>query len=509
MISRRTLLKELGAGSAMLAMPAFLAACAPKHMRQDPLPTDPFGAWFGVDPLSTRLVLEELSQHGADWAELYFQHSRSTSLSLEDGIVSQASSRIDQGVGLRVVVGDHTGYAFTEDLSLEAMRAAAKSAAAIAKAGPARLPTDFAHVPQPEFYSVALPWSEVGIDQRLPLLERAAAITRALDTSITKVSVNWSDEEQRVLIATLEGGYHLDRRPMSRIWVNVTAVKNGVTRSNSANLAGRRGLEWYTEEKLQLLAKQAVDRTMVLFDARRPPAGELPVVLAAGASGILLHEAVGHGMEADFNRKNISIYADMIARKVAPDFVTIVDDGTVPNERGALNVDDEGIPGQRTVLVEKGYLASYLHDRISAKHYQMKSTGSGRRESFRFPPMPRMRCTSMEDGPHSREEILASVKKGIIAETFTNGQVQIGAGDFTFYIKNGWMIEDGKVTYPISDCNIIGNGPDALRRLTMAANDSMLDTGGWTCGKDGQSVPVSQGLPTVLVSSLTVGGQDG
>jgi TldD protein len=286
-------------------------------------------------------------------------------------------------------------------------------------------------------------------------------------------------------------------------------VKNGVTRSNSANLAGRRGLEWYTEEKLQLLAKQAVDRTMVLFDARRPPAGELPVVLAAGASGILLHEAVGHGMEADFNRKNISIYADMIARKVAPDFVTIVDDGTVPNERGALNVDDEGVPGQRTVLVENGYLASYLHDRISAKHYQMKSTGSGRRESFRFPPMPRMRCTSMESGPHSREEILASVKRGIIAETFTNGQVQIGAGDFTFYIKNGWMIEDGKITFPISDCNIIGNGPDALRRLSMAANDSVLDTGGWTCGKDGQSVPVSQGLPTVLVSSLTVGGQDG
>jgi len=199
----------------------------------------------------------------------------------------------------------------------------------------------------------------------------------------------------------------------------------------------------------------------------------------------------------------------MIARKVAPDFVTIVDDATLPNERGALNVDDEGVQGRRTVLVEKGYLASYLHDRVSAKHYQLESTGSGRRESFRFPPMPRMRCTYMEAGPHSRDEIIASVKKGILAETFTNGQVQIGAGDFTFYIKNGWMIEDGKLSYPISDCNIIGNGPDALRRLSMAGNDPALDTGGWTCGKDGQSVPVSQGLPTVLVSSLTVGGLHG
>ncbi|MBW2257329.1 MAG: TldD/PmbA family protein, partial [Deltaproteobacteria bacterium] len=218
---------------------------------------------------------------------------------------------------------------------------------------------------------------------------------------------------------------------------------------------------------------------------------------------------IGHGMEADFNRKGISIYSDMIGKKVAPDFVTIVDDGTQPGERGALNVDDEGTSCERTVLVENGILATYMHDRISARHYGLpKSTGSGRRQSFRHPVIPRMRITHMLDGPHTRDEVIGAVESGIVAETFTNGQVQIGAGDFTFYIKNGWLIEKGQITAPIKDCNIIGNGPEALRKVTMAANDSKLDTGGWTCGKDGQRVPVSQGLPTVLVSSMTVGGEN-
>jgi TldD protein len=296
---------------------------------------------------------------------------------------------------------------------------------------------------------------------------------------------------------------------MAQLSVNVTAKKNGKSQANGSSIAARRGLADYDDARLEKLAQEAVDRTMVLFGARKAPAGELPVVLAAGASGILLHEAIGHGMEADFNRKNTSIYSAMLGKKVAPDFVTIVDDGTIEHERGALNVDDEGNACERTVLVDKGVLASYLHDRISARHYKLaKSTGSGRRESFRHVPLPRMRCTFMENGPHTKDEIIASVKKGIVAETFTNGQVQIGAGDFTFYIKNGWLIENGKITAPIRDCNIIGNGPEALKLVTMAANDSKLDTGSWTCGKDGQGVPVSQGLPTVLVSKMTVGGSD-
>jgi TldD protein len=292
------------------------------------------------------------------------------------------------------------------------------------------------------------------------------------------------------------------------MFVTVTAERDGERQSNRANIAARRGIDFYTEENLRRVAQQAVDRTMILFEARRPPAGEMPVVLASGASGILLHEAIGHGMEADFNRKEISIYAEMLNRQVAEPFVTIVDDGTLESERGALNVDDEGQPAGRTVLVENGRLVSYMHDGISSRHYGVDVTGSGRRQSFRHPPMPRMRCTYMEPGPHTRDEIIENVQRGILAETFTNGQVQIGAGDYTFYIKNGWLIEDGRLTAPIKDVNIIGTGPETLRRISMVADDAELDTGGWTCGKRGQSVPVSLGIPTVLVSELTVGGEN-
>jgi predicted Zn-dependent protease len=242
-----------------------------------------------------------------------------------------------------------------------------------------------------------------------------------------------------------------------------------------------------------LLAGEAVDRTMFLFDAGKPPAGEMPVVLAAGASGILLHEAIGHGMEADFNRKGVSIYASRMNERIAPSFVTVVDNGTLDGSRGAINIDDEANPSERTVLVQDGVLKSYLHDEISAKHYGVAPTGSGRRESFRHPPMPRMRATYMEPGPHKPEEIIASVKNGIYCTSFSNGQVHIGAGDFAFYMKTGYLIEDGKLTRPLKDVNIIGNGPTALERVEMVGDDLMLDEGGWTCGKDGQGVPVSQG----------------
>lgn len=509
--SRRELLAGAGSMFAVLSMTGSLAACA-RSGRLDTatgaLPRDPFLTWFSIDEAVLRSTLSELSSRGADAADVYLQHLRRNSISLEDGLISKASSTVDQGAGLRVVVGDQVGFAFTEDLSAESIAAAARTAASIASGSAARVPTRFADGKVPRFYDIPVAWSAVGVDRKLPLLRKVEELARKADPSITKVSVSWTDEEEKVLIATLDGRIVVDTRPNTRLWVNVTAERGGVRQSGSSNLAARQGIDWYTEERLQQVAKEAVDRTLILFEAKRPPAGELPVVLAAGASGILLHEAVGHGMEADFNRKGTSIYSEMIGKKVAPDFVTIVDDGTVLNERGALNVDDEGNPCERTVLVDNGILASYLHDSISARHYKLASTGSGRRESFRHTPMPRMRCTYMEDGPHTREEIIASVKNGIVAETFTNGQVQIGAGDFTFYIKNGWLIEDGKITAPIKDVNIIGNGPEALRNVTMAANDARLDTGGWTCGKDGQSVPVSQGLPTVLVSKMTVGGEN-
>jgi TldD protein len=512
MIDRRRFLYAAGAGTALLTMPQFLVGCARQGAPALPgaIPENPFLAWFGIDEAMLGRVMAELTSRGATHADAYFQHVRNNSIAMEDGIISQASSKIEQGVGLRVVVGDQVGFAFTEDLTEAAMLAAARTAAAIASGAPGPRPERFAYREGGRgHYQVAVPWSEVGVDRKLPRIQQAEAFARAGDPSIKKVAVYWVDSEERVMVVNRDGRIVTDQRPMARLYVNVTAEQGGVTQSNGSNIAGRRGFDWFDDAALRKVAKEAVDRTMVLFDARRPPAGELPVILAAGASGILLHEAIGHGLEADFNRKGTSIYATMIGQKIAPDFVTIVDDALLDHERGALNVDDEGNDTERTVLVENGVLRSYLHDQISADHYRLPPTGSGRRESYRHAPLPRMRCTYMTNGPHSREEVIAAVKgTGIIAETFTNGQVQIGAGDYTFYIKNGWLVENGKVTAPIKDVNIIGNGPESLRRITMAANDSRLDTGGWTCGKDGQGVPVSQGLPTVLVSKLTVGGEN-
>ena len=469
--------------------------------------TDPLDL-FEVDDTIVRRTLGELGARGAEQAELFFQRARSTSITYQDGIVSRADASVDRGVGLRCVVREQTGYAYTEELTAESMRDAAQAAASIASGRGASAPLSIAREPLlADRYRVEVPWRDVSIAAKLPILRRAAELARAADPSIVKVEVSWGDGESQVLIADLSGRVIADERPMTRMTITVTAEKGGKRQTNRANIAARRGLDFYTEERLRAVVQQAVDRTMVLFDARRPPAGELPVVLAAGASGILLHEAIGHGMEADYNKKRVSIYADMLGRKVASPLVTIVDDGTLEHERGALNVDDEGRDAERTVLVERGVLVGYMHDAMSARAYGVRPTGSGRRQSFRHAPLPRMRCTTMEPGPHSAEEIVRSVKRGVLAETFTNGQVQIGAGDYTFYIKNGWLIEDGRVTAPIKDVNIIGTGPETLRRITMVGDDAKLDTGGWTCGKQGQSVPVSLGMPTVLVSHATIGGE--
>ncbi len=505
-MKRRRFLKATLAGGAVVTMPTFLQAQGAAAVGATP--DNPFMSWFGIDETTIRRVMQELVANGADDADLYFDHGRLNSVTMEDGIISSARSSIKQGVGLRVVVGDQTGFAFSEDLSLEAMIKAARTAAAVAKSGKSLLPQHFDPQQMGDLYHINMPWSEVGIDKKLPIISTVERMARQRDPAVEKVKVQWSDHEQRVMIATLDGRIVTDFRPMTRLWCIVTAKKGEQVQSNSANIAARRGVDFYDEQRLKTLADQAVDRTLVLFDARRPPAGEMPVVLAAGASGILLHEAIGHGMEADFNRKGTSIYTDMMGKKVAESFVTVVDQGDLPYERGSINRDDEGNLSQRNVLVNNGILETYLHDNISARHYGIKPTGTGRRESYKYAPMPRMTSTFMENGPHSKDEMIASMKTGIVAETFTNGEVEIGAGDFTFYIKNGWLVENGKVTAPIKDCNIIGNGPEVLKGITMVAADSKLDTGGWTCGKDGQSVPVSLGMPSVLVSKMTVGGRN-
>jgi len=509
-IKRREFLGHVAAGSAVLTMPVFLNGCGVQQAVAvaGKTPENPFMEWFGVDQGIVSRVMSELTANGAGAADLYFQHTRSNSLTLEDGIVSKANSGIDQGVGLRVVIGEQTGYAFTEDLTLPSMLAAARTASAIASGSRVAAPQAFNPKEMGGMYSTTVPWADVGIEQKLPLLKFVEKTARSLDEAVDKVAVYWADVDDRVMIATLDGHLVMDHRPMTRVTAVVTAKQGDEVQSGYSNIAAREEIGWYTEERLAKMSQEAVDRTLVLFEARRPPAGEMPVILAAGASGILLHEAIGHGMEADFNRKGTSIYSDMIGKKVAEPFVTIVDEASIPRERGALNYDDEGQKAGRTVLVEDGMLKSFLHDGISANQYKVKRTGSGRRESYKFAPMPRMSCTFMEDGPHSKAEIIAAVDHGIIAETFTNGQVQIGAGDYTFYVKNGWLVENGKVTAPVKDVNIIGNGPESLKRITMVANDSRLDTGGWTCGKNGQRVPVSQGIPTVLVSNMTVGGEN-
>jgi len=464
--------------------------------------------WFGVDQAVVARVMSELTARGADAADVYFQHTRNNYLTLENGIVSSANSDIQQGVGLRVVIGDQTGFAFTEDLTTPSMLAAARTASAVATGGQIVSPQSFNPLASGDLYTTTVPWASVGADQKLPVIKFIEQTVMAKDPAIEKVAVYWADGDERVMIATLDGKLVTDHRPMARVTLVVTAKKGDATQIGYSNIAAREGFDWFTQERLLTMIDEAVDRTMIQFEARRPPAGEMPVILAAGASGILLHEAIGHGMEADFNREGTSIYSDMIGKKVAEPFVTVVDQADIPHERGSLNYDDEGNKAGRTVMVENGILKSYLHDQISAKQYGLQPTGSGRRESYQYAPMPRMSCTFMEDGPHTKDEIIAAVDHGIICETYTNGQVQIGAGDYTFYVKNGWLVEGGKVTAPIKDVTISGNGPESLKRITMVANDARLDTGGWTCGKNGQNVPVSQGIPTVLVSKMTVGGEN-
>ena len=507
-IKRRDFLSHIAAGSSILTLPTFLVGCGINQAvnQSEALPDDPFGDWFGIDEAVVSQVMAELTANGADAADLYFQHSRSNALRLEDAIVTRNTSAVLQGVGLRVVSGDQTGYAFTEDLTLSSMLAAARIASAAASGNMAMPPQAFNPMKSGDLYALTVPWTEVGLNEKLAVLESADRIARSADQSVGAVTVNWTDVDDRILIATLQGDVVRDRRPMTRLSVQVTAKRDGDSQSGFSSIAARDGLSWYSRERIESVVGEAVDRTLILFESRRSPAGELPVVLASGTSGVLLHEAIGHGMEADFNRNGTSQYANLMGSSIADGQVTIADQGTMPNERGALNYDDEGTTCGRTVLVENGVLRSYLHDSVSAGQYKTRSTGSGRRESYQFAPMPRMTCTFMENGPHTRDEVIAAVDHGVLAETYTDASVRIGEGDYNFYVKNGWLIEKGKVTAPLRDFSISGNGVETLKRITMVADDGRMDAGGWTCGKNGQSVPVSQGMPTVLVSGINVTG---
>ena len=466
----------------------------------------PIATRHGFAPEDIRRAMEAALSRGGDYCDIYFQHTTSNVIGLEDDAVNRARTAVEMGVGVRVIKGDSTGYAFTEELDPEALRRAAATAAEIADGNQGPAPRSFELKAGGRYYPADTAWADVAVARKMALLTDVNQRLKSADRRIVKTTVSFADETTEIHIVNSEGIVRHDVQPMTRLVASCVA-EDGTRKTGSYNLASRDGWSFYTPERIERLAKETVRRTLLMFEAVQPAGGEMPVVLGAGASGILLHEAIGHGMEADFNRKGTSTYSTRLGKPIAESFVNVVDDGTQPNARGAINVDDEGNATEKTLLVENGVLASYLHDRISAKHYGVKPTGSGRRESFRHVPMPRMRSTYMLPGPHEAEEIIKSVKKGIYCESFSNGQVNIGAGDFTFFVKTGYLIEDGKLTRPITDTNLIGNGPDVLSRITMVANDLKIDEGGWTCGKNGQSVPVSQGMPTVKVSSITVGGR--
>ncbi|MGB0646168.1 MAG: TldD/PmbA family protein [Bradymonadia bacterium] len=461
---------------------------------------------LGVDETLMKRGLEAALSMGADEADLFFEYRSSQQLGLLDGAVDRAYSGVSLGVGIRAIKDGKTGYAYTEVLDVDAVRKAARTAASVADLNNRLRPEAIRLANHPDFYPIKHPWSESGIENKLPLLRRINERAFSDSAEIEKVSASLAHSESHVLHVHSNGFLSYDYRPMGRVSVQCTAVRNGQRETNSYSRSARTGFELFDPSDLDIITSKAVERTLFLFDAQPAPAGQFPLVLASGASGILLHEAIGHGMEADFNRKGVSIYADKLNQRIASDEVTIVDDGTVPNTRGALNHDDEGVSGQRTVLVENGILRTYMHDRISAQIMSVQPTGNGRRQSFRHPPLPRMRATYMTAGKREPEEIIDSVKHGIYASSFTNGSVMIGAGDFSFYIKTGYLIENGKLTRPIKDTNIIGNGPEVLRMTDMVANDFRMDDGNWVCGKDGQSVPVSIGMPTCRVESITVGG---
>lgn len=512
-LHRRSFLQWIGAGAAI----ALLPSTAPGGWGRSALlhggpPGDMNGGVdyferFDLGRTTMDRVLAKGLSRGGDFSELYLQHTTQRTLVLQDGEVNQAFSSVNLGAGIRVLKGDSTGYAFSEDLRESALLQAADTAASVVDSTIGVRPVALRAGRVPDRYPVAVSWNDIGLERRLPLLTFAEDRARRTDPRIIRVTVNFSDSVSHVVIANSEGRFVADSRPMASFHVSLVARSGDRTERYGEAVSSRRGFEHYDNDLLGRTVDRASERVFSLFDAVDAPVGELPVVLAAGRSGILLHEAIGHGMEADFNRKGRSIYSEMIGRRIAPRDVTIVDDGTIPHLRGTVNIDDEGTEGKSTVLVDKGVLRSYLHDRISSRHYGVKSTGSGRRQDFRHPPVPRMRNTHMLNGPRDPGEIIASVKHGLYAEDFGNGEVRIGEGDFTFYLTWGRLIENGRLTGVVKDANLIGNGPRVLETMEMVGNDSYIPETGGTCGKDGQWVPVTFGLPTVRVGSISVGGR--
>ena len=463
---------------------------------------------FGLDESHLTRALNEIKAHQVDEADLYFQYTRSEGWSLEEGIVKTGSFSIDQGVGVRAVSGEKTAFAYSDDISEASLLDAARtvrSIASVARSGrvavrPARV------AGSRKLYPGVDPIASMDSAAKVALLGTVEKLARARDPRITQVMAGLASEYDVVMVARADGTLAADVRPLVRLSVTVIAEQKGRREMGSSGGGGRFGLAYFTDAMVEQYVKEAVHAAITNLDARPAPAGEMTVVLGSGWPGILLHEAIGHGLEGDFNRKGSSAFSGRIGQRVAANGVTVLDDGTLADRRGSLNVDDEGHASQRNVLIEDGILTGYIQDAMNARLMGVKPTGNGRRESYAHIPMPRMTNTYMLGGDKEPEEIVRSIKKGLYATNFGGGQVDITSGKFVFSASEAYWVENGKIQYPVKGATIVGNGPDALTRVTLIGNDMRLDSGVGTCGKEGQSVPVGVGQPTLRVEGLTVGG---
>lgn len=458
-----------------------------------------------VDHSTAQRVLEQALAHGAEYADLYFEYRDASSISLEDGHVRSVGGGVDMGVGIRAVVGSSVGFAYCERIELDDMLRAAASASKIAKAKAGAVKA-FRKQRSAERYPVDQELLTLAGQERVALLRRAEKACRASDSRIHRVDASLIAVHKEVLQFTSDGRWAMDVLPMFRISISAVAKDGDRSESGSSSGGGRMGPEYFDSFAPEWHGSEAARVALVNLDSRDAPAGTMPVVLAPGDSGILLHEAVGHGLEADFNLRRSSNYTDQVGRPVASPLVTVIDDPSLPNARGSINLDDECMAAKPHRLIEKGVLKNYLYDRMGALHFKQKSSGSGRRESFRHVPMPRMSNTFMAPGEDDPESIIRSVKRGVYAVKFSGGQVNISNGDFVFSLTEGYLIEDGKIGAPLKGVNLIGNGPTALGTVSQVGHDLVMSDGMWTCGKNGQSVPVGVGMPTVKLDELTVGG---
>ena len=462
---------------------------------------------FQLDRDSCERLINRALESGGDFAEVFCEYSTAHALSFEEGKVKNASSTVRCGIGIRVFSGEAVGLAYCETGDMQDLLRCARQAGQIARnSDNVRSCNAFARTLDQQFYPVSKPIVDFSIQERIKILKQMNAAALAADDRAQWVSLSLSDSERHITVAASDGTYAQDSQPMIVARCQVFLEENGKREMGYSSFGRRSGMEIFDITSPDYLANEAVHMAAFKLKADPCPAGSMPVVLAAGGAGVLVHEAVGHGLEADFNRKGVSVYANRIGQQVASEHCTIVDDGTISNNRGAINIDDEGTAGQRTVLIENGMLKGYLTDKLNARLMGLPCTGNGRRESYQAPTIPRMRVTTLEGGQHDKDEILASVKNGLYAVTFGGGSVDITKGDYNFEVQEAFMIENGKITRPVKGATLVGNGPETLNRVSMVAKDMEIDKNAGTCGKDGQGAPVGFGTPTCLVSELVVGG---